>query len=106
MFCMKTATDVTWLKNALKNLNENNVGTVQDRGPKKDFVIAVPYLPKMFLQIRTRVNRIMQNKPRYYNIRFVFKIKCKISNLLKNYIHLKNSITRMVWHCCKLQFGG
>ena len=97
---MKTATDVTWLKNALKNLNENNVGTVQDRGPKKDFVIAVPYLPKMFLQIRTRINRIMQNKPRYYNIRFVFKIKCKISNLLKN------SITRMFWQCCKLQFGG
>lgn len=41
MFCIKTATDVTWLKNALKKLNENNVGTVQDRGPKKDFVIAV-----------------------------------------------------------------
>ena len=34
----------------------------------------------MSLQIRTRINRIMKNKLRYCNIRFVFQTKCKISN--------------------------
>ena len=33
----------------------------------------------MSLQIRTRINRIMKNKLRYFNIRIVFQTKCKIS---------------------------
>ena len=48
--------------------------------PKKDLVIALPYLGKLSLQIRTRINRIMKNKLPYCNIRFVFQTKCKISN--------------------------
>ena len=48
--------------------------------PKKNLVIALPYLGKLSLQIRTRINRIMKNKLPYCNIRFVFQTKCKISN--------------------------
>ena len=49
--------------------------------PKKNLVIALPYLSKLCLQIRTGINRIMKNKLPYYNIRFVFQTKCKISNV-------------------------
>ena len=48
--------------------------------PKKNLVIALPYLSKLSLQIRTIINRIMKNKLPHCNIRFVFHTKCKISN--------------------------
>ena len=48
--------------------------------PKKNLVIGLPYLGKLSLQIRTRINHIMKNKLPYCNIRFVFQTKCKISN--------------------------
>ena len=48
--------------------------------PKKNLIIALPYLGKLSLQIHTRINRIMKNKLPYCNIRFVFQTKCKISN--------------------------
>ena len=48
--------------------------------PKKILVIDLPYLVKLSLQIRTRINRIMKNKFPYCNIRFVFQTTCKISN--------------------------
>ena len=47
--------------------------------PKKNLVIAPPYLGKLSLQIRTRINCIMKNKLPYCNIRFAFQTKCKIS---------------------------
>ena len=40
----------------------------------------LPYLGKLPLQIRTRINRVMKNKLPYCNIQFVFQTKCKISN--------------------------
>ena len=43
--------------------------------PKKNLVIAVPYLGKFSLQIRARINRIMKNKLPYCNIRFVFQTR-------------------------------
>ena len=48
--------------------------------PKKDLIIALPYLGKLSLQVRTRISRIMKNKLRYCNVQFVFQTKCKISN--------------------------
>ena len=48
--------------------------------PKKNLVIDLPYLGKLSLHIRTRINGIMKNKLPYRNIRFVFQTKCKISN--------------------------
>ena len=48
--------------------------------PKKNLVIGLPYLGKLSLQIRTRINRIMKNKLPYCNIRFVFQTMSKISN--------------------------
>ena len=48
--------------------------------PKKDLVIALPYLGKLSLQIGTRINRVMKNKLPYCNTPFVFLTKCKISN--------------------------
>ena len=47
--------------------------------PKKQ-LITLPYLGKLSLQIRTRINRIMKNKLPYCNVQFVFQTKCKISN--------------------------
>ena len=48
--------------------------------PKKQLIITLPYLGKLSLRRRTRINRIMKNKLPYCNIQFVFQIKCKISN--------------------------
>ena len=48
--------------------------------PKKNLGIALPYLGKLSLQIRTITKRIMKNKLPYCNIRFLFQIKCKNSN--------------------------
>ena len=49
--------------------------------PKKDLVIALPYLGKLSLQICTKINRMMKNKLLHCNIRIAFQTKCKISNL-------------------------
>ena len=43
--------------------------------PKKDLVIALPYLDKFSLQIRARIDPLMKNKLPYCNIRFVFQTK-------------------------------
>ena len=48
--------------------------------PKKNLVIALPYLDKLSLQIGVRINCIMKNKRPYCNIRFVSQTKFKISN--------------------------
>ena len=53
---------------------------VVSRVPKKDLIIALPYLGRLSLQICTRINCIMKNKLRYCNVRFVFQTKYKISN--------------------------
>ena len=41
--------------------------------PKKDLVIALPYLGTFSLQIRTRINSIKKNKLQYCNIQFAFQ---------------------------------
>ena len=46
--------------------------------PTEDLVIALPYLSKLSLQIRKRINPIMKNKLPY-NLRLVFQIECNIS---------------------------
>ena len=48
--------------------------------PKKDLVIALPYLGKLSLQMRTGINRIMKTNLSHCNIQFVYETKCKISN--------------------------
>ena len=48
--------------------------------PKRDLIIALPYLGKLSLQRRTRINRIMKNKLAHCNVQFAFQTKCKISN--------------------------
>ena len=52
------------------------VGTV----PKKDLMIVLPYLGKLSLQIRTRINRVMRSKLPHCNLRIVFQTKCKLIN--------------------------
>ena len=48
--------------------------------PKKDLMIILPYLGKLSLQIRTRINRAMKNKLPHGNFRIVFQSKCKLIN--------------------------
>ena len=48
--------------------------------PKKDLMIVLPYLGKLSLQIRTRINRVMRNKLPHCNLRIVFQTKCKLIN--------------------------
>ena len=36
--------------------------------PKKDSLIALPYLGKLSLQVHTRTNRVMKNKLPYCNV--------------------------------------
>ena len=48
--------------------------------PKKDLMIVLPYLGKLSLQIRTRINRVMRNKLPHCNLQIVFQTKCKLIN--------------------------
>ena len=48
--------------------------------PKNDLIIALIYLDKFPLQIRTIINRKMKNNLPFCNIRFVFQTKSEISN--------------------------
>ena len=48
--------------------------------PKKDLMIVLPYLGKLSLQIRVRINRAMKNKLLYWNFRIAFQSKCKLIN--------------------------
>ena len=43
-------------------------------------MIVLPYLGKLLLQIRTRINRVMQNKLPHCNLRIVFQSKCNLIN--------------------------
>ena len=74
---MKTAIHVTWLTNALKDFLDKILApnTMVSTVPKKYLVIALPHLPKLSLQVRTRINCIMKNKLPYCNIGFLFKTK-------------------------------
>ena len=47
---------------------------------KMDLMIVLPFLGKLLLQIRTRINRVMKNKLLHYNFRIVFQTKCKLIN--------------------------
>ena len=48
--------------------------------PKKDLMIVLPYLGKLSLQIRTRINLVMKNKLPHCNFQIVFQTKCKLIN--------------------------
>ena len=48
--------------------------------PKKDLMTVLPYFSKLWLQIRTRINRVMRNKLPHWNLRIVFQTKCKLIN--------------------------
>ena len=48
--------------------------------PKKDLMIVLPYLGKVSLQIRTRINRVMKNKLPHCNFQIVFQSECKLIN--------------------------
>ena len=43
-------------------------------------MIVLPYLGKLSLQIRTRINRVMKNKLPYCSFRIAFQSKCKLIN--------------------------
>ena len=43
-------------------------------------MIVIPYLGKLSLQIRTRINRVMENKLPSCNFRIVLRTKCKLIN--------------------------
>ena len=49
--------------------------------PKKHLMIVLPYLGKLSLQIRTRINRVMKNILPHCNFRIAFQSKCKLINL-------------------------
>ena len=48
---------------------------------KSDLVIALPYLAKLFLQIRPRKNWIMENKLPYANLQFVSRLPNSVNIL-------------------------
>ena len=45
-------------------------------------MIVLPYLGKLLLQIRTRINRVMRNKLPHCNLRIVFQTKCKLIHFI------------------------
>ena len=66
------------IKNVLDKVLTQKV--VVSTVPKKDLMIVLPYLGKLSLQIRTRINRVMKNKLPHCNFRIVFQSKCKLIN--------------------------
>ena len=72
--------------------------------PKMNLMIVLPYLGKLSLQIRTRINRVMKNKLPHCNFRIVFQSKCKLINFFvlkdKIPIFLRSSIV------CKFKCDG
>ena len=48
--------------------------------PKKDLMTVLPYLGKLSLQIRTRINCVMKNKLPHCNFRILLQSKCKLIN--------------------------
>ena len=48
--------------------------------PKKDLMIVIPYLGKLSLQIRTRINCVMKSKLSHCNFWIVFRSKCRLNN--------------------------
>ena len=82
MFCIKTANRRDLVDKCIIEFLDKILALkpVVSAVPKKNLVIALQYLGKLSLQIRTRINRIMKKKLPYCNIRFVFQTKCKISN--------------------------
>ena len=61
--------------------------------PKKNLLIALPYLGKLSLQICTRINYITKNKLPYCNVQFFFQTKWKISN----FFTFKDNILSFLW---------
>ena len=68
------------IKNFQANYWHQNLQQVRCLKRTFDKVIPLPYLNKLSVQIHIRINRIMKNKLPYYNIRFIFQTKCKISH--------------------------
>ena len=58
--------------------------------PKKELIITVPYLGKLSLQIRTRINRIMKSKLRY----LMSNLFSRLSAKLVSFLHLKTKFHR------------
>ena len=75
--------------------------TIVIKLPKNDLVIALQYFGKLSLQIRTRTHRILKNRFRYCNVRFVFQTKCKISNIFT--FTKQNSIVLTFRNCLQIQ---
>ena len=79
--------------------NKQNTGTkaIVITEPKKNVVIALPYLGKFSLQICTKINHIMENKLTCCNLQIVLQTKCKISNLFT--FKKQNSVILTFCHC-------
>ena len=50
--------------------------------PKKDLMIVLPYLGKLLLQIRTRIDRVIKSKLPHCNFWIAFRSKCKFINFI------------------------
>ena len=57
--------------------------------PRRDLMIALSYLDKLSLQIRTRINRVMKNKLPYCNFWIIFRVKYTSIN----FFTIKDKIT-------------
>ena len=60
--------------------------------PKKELVIALPYLGKLALQVRIRMNRIMKKKNAYYTV--ISGLFSRASAKLVTFLHLKTKFDR------------
>ena len=67
--------------------------------PKNDLMIVLPYLGKLSLQIRTRINRLTKNKLPHCNSRIVFQTKFKLINFFIFKVKIPFPI---FWHCLQI----
>ena len=69
--------------------------------PKKDLVIALPYLAKLSLQVPTRINRLMKNELAYCKIRVFFQAKRKSNDFFtfnsRISLFLRRCLQILVW---------
>ena len=56
--------------------------------PKKELIIILPHLGKMFQIVKTRLTKTMNKHMKFYKLRVIFQT----NNTLKNYFRFKDSV--------------
>ena len=83
--CIKIFLDKIYQPKSVKS-------TVPPPPPKKDCLIVLPYLGRISLQIRSKLNKVFKEFMPYCNLRIVYNSNCR----LKTFFRFKDSIPNLL----------